>query len=106
MPELKDFMNFPQWSKLIAAAGALIAIGSVSMGRPLGYFLIGLGLLFFGVGETVNRTERKEKETKEGMLGFRMVTVYPWKPTAFGLAMDIIGIGLFLFGIWLVAFAP
>src|SRR5260370_35442623 len=99
-------MNFPQWSKLIAAAGALIAIGSVSTGRQLGYFLIGLGLLFFGVGETVNRPDQKQKETKEGMVGFRMVTVYPWRPTAFGLGMDIVGIGLFWSGIYLVALAP
>ena len=104
MADLKDF-NFQHWWTLMAAAGAAIAVASISV-QYTPSFLIGLGLLFFGVGEWVNRPRQPYKQTVEGMLGFRMVSANPWKPNVFGLILDAIGFGLFGLGLFRVAFGP
>ena len=38
------------------------------------------------------------------MVGFHMANINPWKPNAFGLALDAIGLGLFGFGIYRLLF--
>lgn len=100
MPSLKDF-NFQHWWTLLAAAGSLIAVASIPTKFSLG-FIMGLSLLFFGVGEWINRPRRTQKETVKGLQGFRTFDVFPWQFNLFGLIFEIIGVGLFGFSLYLV----
>jgi hypothetical protein len=73
--DLKDF-NFKHWWTLLAAAGGIIAAASIVPKSTLG-FLVRLSLLFFGIGEWMNRPGKPKKETVEGLQGFRVVDSYP-----------------------------
>jgi len=100
---LKKF-DFEHWWNLVAAAGAIIAVASITEKFVPG-FPIGLGLLFFGVGESANHPRRTE--IKGVTLGnIYKITGNPWKPKVFGLFLDAFGVGLFGLGLFQVAFAP
>ncbi len=92
--------DLKQWWNFIGAAGALLAIVSAPVQFVAGV-LMGLGLLFFGVGEWGNHAIRVKRSSDI------IVESYPWYPYPFGLLLDAIGIGLFGFGLFrLLAFAP
>jgi hypothetical protein len=91
--DLKDF-NFKHWWILMSAAGALIAAASVVPKSTLG-ILAGLSLLFFGLGEWMNRPRTTVKETVEGLRGFSTVDAYPWKPNFLSIVFEAIGVDLF-----------
>jgi hypothetical protein len=96
-----NWSNFKHWWTLMGAAGAAIAVASIPQTFISG-FLIGGALFFFGVGEWSNhqREEKVKQKAPEGMIGFRMVTVYPWTPTVLGVIFDAIGAALFGFVIY------
>jgi hypothetical protein len=102
--DLKDF-NFKHWWTLMSAAGALIAAASVVPKSTLG-ILAGLSLLFFGIGEWINRPRTTVRETVPGLAGFKTADAYPWKPNFLGVVFESIGVVLFgvtVYLIWLVA---
>ena len=104
MPDLKDF-NFKHWWTLLAAAGGLIAAGSIVPKSTLG-FLVGLSLLFFGIGEWINRPRTTQKETVEGLRGFRTVDAFLWKPSFLGVIFELIGVCFFavsLYFVWIIS---
>jgi hypothetical protein len=47
------------WWNVVAVAGGLIAVAAVSQ-QFVAAFLIGLGLLCFGIGEWINHPQRTE----------------------------------------------
>jgi hypothetical protein len=96
---MKDF-NFKHWWTLLAAAGAGIAIASIAKVIFVPGLLIGLALISFGVGEWANHPEKPQKETVEGMKGFRIGTGHPWTPTPIGIILDFVGLGLLGFGFY------
>ena len=98
--DLKDF-NIQHWWKLMAGAGGIIAAASIVPKSTLG-FLVGLSLLFFGLGEWINRPRKAVKETVEGVAGFKIVDDYPWKASILGLILEGIGVLLFVLTIYLV----
>jgi hypothetical protein len=93
MPDLKDF-NFKHWWTLLAAAGGLIAAASIVPKSTFG-LLVGLSLLFFGIGEWINRPRTTQKETVEGLRGFRTVDAFLWKPSFLGVIFEVIGVCFF-----------
>jgi hypothetical protein len=102
--DLKD-LNFKHWWTLMSGAGGLIAAASIVPKSTLG-FLAGLSLLFFGLGEWMNRPRTTIKETVEGLRGFKTVDAYPWKPSFLGIIFDAIGIIFFAvtaYLVWVVA---
>jgi len=100
MAELKAF-NFKHWWTLLAAGGIAIAVASISFTFAPG-LPCGLGLIFFGVGEFANHPEQMTKVTAAGLSGFKARPRHAWKPNAFGLIFDAVGIGLFGFGLSLL----
>lgn len=96
--DLKEF-NLDRWWKMTAVAGALIAIASAPAGFAAG-FLIGLGLLLFGVGEwsMIGRHE----EAVPSVFDSRAIThwIIFRKQSAFGLALDILGVMIFALGLY------
>jgi hypothetical protein len=102
---MEDF-NLKYWWNLLGAAGAAIAVASVTAQFVPG-FAIGLGLLFFGAGEWVNHPRRTEIVRGEMPGSYITTRSNPWKPKPFGLLLDAVGIGLFGFGVFrLVVLAP
>jgi hypothetical protein len=103
--KLDDFKP-EHWWNVVAIAGGLIAIAAVPT-QFISAFLIGLGLLLFGTGEWINHARRTHIKGAPG-IGTYKVTGNPWKPTVRGILLDIVGVGLFGFGIFrlLVPFAP
>lgn len=102
--DLKD-INFKHWWIFLAAAGATIAVAAMVPKSTLG-IVSGLSLLFFGVGEWMNRKRTSVKETVEGLRGFKVVDDYPWKPTILGIIFDFVGVSLFgvtVYLVWTVA---
>jgi hypothetical protein len=92
--------DLEHWWKLMAMAGALLAIASAPTRFGPGV-LMGLGLLLFGAGQWNNHPIQTKRS------GGQIVESYPWHPYFFGLLLITIGIGLFCFGLYrLVAFGP
>jgi hypothetical protein len=95
--------KYKHWWVLIGAAGLVIA-GAAATKPFIPGLLIGLGLLFFGVGEWANHPIQMKRS------GGKITESYPWNykySWGFGLIADVIGIGFFLFGLGrLVAFGP
>jgi hypothetical protein len=84
----------------MAAAGALIASTSAPVIFVPGV-LIGLGLLFFGIGEWINHPIQMRRT------GGVIAESYPWRFSFFGVLLDMIGMGFFGFGVFrLLAFGP
>jgi hypothetical protein len=99
--DLKDF-NLKHWWTLLAAAGGIIAAASIVPKSTLG-FLVGLSLLFFGIGEWMNRPRKLKKETVEGLQGFRVVDSYPWQFSWLGVIFEAIGIGPFATSLYMIS---
>lgn len=94
-------LKIEHWWTLLAVAGAAIAVASIPVRFTPG-FPIGLGLLSCGIGESINHPRQSQKETVEGLRGFRVVDAYPWKPSIVGSVLDGIGVVLIGFGIYLL----
>jgi apolipoprotein N-acyltransferase len=95
MDLLKD-LKIDHWWKLIAVAGALLAIAATPVQFAAGG-LVGLGILFFGAGEWINHPVQQSI----GM-GYGSVwkgTSYPWNPRPLGIVLDALGILLFFIGL-------
>jgi hypothetical protein len=91
------------WPKYVAAGGALIATACGVVQSHFG-LLVGIGLLFFGVGEWINHPQNAE--IKGTMIGRVYKTIgYRWKPNLFGLLLDALGIGLLGFAFLPMAIA-
>jgi hypothetical protein len=104
MAEFKDIYNFKNWWTLLAATGGAVAVAATPKLWVPGW-LVGLGLLLFGAGEWINRPSTVQKQTAEGLKGFRVVPANRWQFNALGFALDTIGAALFGLGIfWLVWF--
>jgi hypothetical protein len=102
MPDLKDLKY---WWAALTYVGGLIAAASIVPKSTLG-FVAGLSLLFFGVGEWMNRPRKPVKQTVEGLVGFKIIDSHPWQPTFLGIIFDAIGVGLFAvfaYLVWMVA---
>ena len=99
--DLKDF-NFKHWWTLLAAAGGIISAASIVPKSTLG-FLVGLSLLFFGVGEWMNRPSKPTKATVEGLQGFRVIDTNPWQFSWLGVIFEAIGIGLFATAVYMIS---
>ncbi|MEA2905600.1 MAG: bacterial/archaeal transporter family-2 protein [Alphaproteobacteria bacterium] len=101
MESLKDFLNLEHWWKLVALAGVAIAIAGLARSVPAAF--AGFGLLLFGAGMWANHSRESQKETIEGLQGFRIRDAYPWKPTAIGVLLSAAGVLLFGFGLYRLA---
>jgi len=95
------------WWNLVAVAGGLIAVGAVPA-QFVAAFLIGLGLLSFGIGEWINHPQRTEIARSKIVNIYTKTRTNPWKPKVFGIGLDALGIGLFALGLLrlLVPLAP
>jgi hypothetical protein len=98
-----DRFKADHWWNVVAFVGGLIAVAAVPE-RFFAAFLIGLGLLSFGIGESINRAQRAEIARSV------VVSIRPkpasnlWKPRLHGIILDILGMGLFGIGVfWLFA---
>jgi hypothetical protein len=93
-----DFENFDKryWWGIFAVAGALIAVRSIS-DYPV--FLVGLGLMFFGAGQTVNRPQKTEIFRGDTVGSYITKRTNPWKAKPFGLALESLGILCFAAGL-------
>lgn len=86
-------ISLDRWWKLLAAAGAAMAIAATAAKFTPG-LLIGLGLMLIGVGEWINRAKRTEVYVTH------KIESYPWKARLLGLFCDGIGIGLAATGLY------
>lgn len=92
--------DLQHWWKLLAAAGALMAASSAPAIFVPGV-LMGLGLLFVGIGEWINHPIQMKRS------GGVITESYPWRFSVTGVVFDTAGIGLFCFGLFrLLAFGP
>jgi hypothetical protein len=83
------------WWILLSVAGGLIAPASITVSSIPG-FLVGLGLLLFGVGQWIDHPVQTRRA------GGAIVTGYPWRPTVFGIAISVLGGALFCYGLYRV----
>jgi hypothetical protein len=97
--------NFKFWWNLLGAAGAAIVVASATASFVPG-FLVGLGILAVGVGEWHNHPRRTEIITGKERGTYIKHGTNPWKPKLFGLIVDAIGIVLFCWGLYRLAFGP
>jgi hypothetical protein len=104
METLKELFNLKHWWKFLSVAGVLIAAAGI--GRSVPGSLVGLGLLLFGVGMWANHPSKGQKQTVEGLLGFRVVDVPTWEPNALGIALCVAGVLLFGFGLVRLVLVP
>ena len=93
-----DTFKPDHWWNVVAVAGGLIAVAAVPA-QFTAAFLIGLGLLFFGAGEWVNRPRQTQVKGAK-VVGLYKFTGNPWKPKVHGILMDALGIGLFGLGLF------
>lgn len=95
--ELPKEFDDRHWWILVSIAGGLIAVASAPVKFVAG-FVIGLGLLAFGIGQWIDHPIRSSVGG-----GFH-VTGYPWHPSVFGMMLSIAGGALFAFGLWRLVF--
>jgi hypothetical protein len=101
---MKKF-DLQHWWNLIAAAGAITVVAFFIAQLTHG-FLLGIGLLLFGVGERINHREPRGIVSTE-IPGSSITTEsYPRDPNLAGLALDVIGIVFFGIGFLLMVLAP
>jgi hypothetical protein len=86
----KDFDD-RHWWILVGIAGALIATASAPVKFVPG-FVIGLALLFFGVGQWIDHPIQTSRS--QGVI----TTRHPWRPSVLGVTLSLGGIALFAFG--------
>jgi hypothetical protein len=98
-PDLKDLYSFKHWWTLLAVTGGLIAVAATPKAWVPGW-LVGLGLLLFGAGQWISRPSKKKRETVEGLKGFHVVTAYEWHFDWWGTSLVVVGVLLFLLGVW------
>ncbi|HEX3063969.1 MAG TPA: hypothetical protein VHQ39_00745, partial [Dongiaceae bacterium] len=85
--DLKNF-DLGHWWKLTAAAGALIAVASATAGFAAG-FLVGVGLLLFGVGEWISHPQ-VQRPVPNAYRPLGIVTTHERNPMMLGFALDVI----------------
>lgn len=92
-----DSLDIKHWWKAIAAIGLALCIAAVTA-KHHQLLLLGLGAIFFGIGEWINRPPQ-QYFIKQGAGGINgIMTGHPWQPKPLGLILDIIGILLIAFG--------
>jgi hypothetical protein len=91
------------WWNVVTIAGAVITVTFFILQLTHG-FLLGLGLLLFGIGERINHPMRSKMDRGRGS----SVTIEsdPRDPNGLGFSLDAIGIGLFMIGLFLMVMAP
>jgi hypothetical protein len=101
---MKKF-DLQHWWNLMAVAGAVIAV-TFFIAQLTHGFLLGLGLLLFGIGERINHPMRSEIVRRE-IVGSSITTESnPREPTGLGISLDVIGILLVGIGLFLTVLAP
>ena len=98
MAGLDDFKLLDEWYKATIAGGAVIAVPAITVGNDTA-LICAIGLLLFGVGEFINHPFRSGFIYNEygGVAG--TMKGRSRRPKTFGIALDILGIGLLLYGI-------
>jgi hypothetical protein len=86
------------WWNLVAVGGGLIAAAAVPV-QFVAAFLIGLGLLSFGVGEWVNHAQQTETARSKIVSIHTRTRGNPWRPKVHGILLDALGVGLLGLGI-------
>ena len=94
MDVLKKF-DLQHWWNLVAATGAAIAVAFFIAQLTHG-FLLGMGLLLFGIGERINHSGRRDIVPAE----------ISREPNVVGLVLDVFGTVLFGIGLFVTVFAP
>ena len=87
------------WYKAVLAAGVALGIAAVAAGHtPL--LIVALGLVFWGAGEFMNHPFRSGIVYNEygGISG--TVSGHPRRPKPLGIALDILGWALILWGLF------
>ncbi|RJO75453.1 MAG: hypothetical protein C4523_00025 [Myxococcales bacterium] len=98
MEFLKSFDFELWWNKLIVVGLALVAGALAAKERDL--VVIGLGLIACGFGELKNHKKLIEWTPPSAYVPQGMITSYPRVPTPLGVGLDVIGVGLMLFGLY------
>jgi hypothetical protein len=93
-----DKSKLNHWWSILAIAGGLIAVAAVP-GQFVAAFLIGVGLLSFGVGEWINHPRRTEIARPGVVSIYARTKSNPWKPQVRGILLDALGIGLLGLGL-------
>jgi hypothetical protein len=103
---MKEF-DLQHWWNLVAAAGAIIAV--IFFVAQLNHgFLLGLGLLLFGIGERINHPMQSKFPRGEsvGSSSISIAESRPREPTGFGISLDTFGIVLIGITLFLAVLAP
>lgn len=87
-----------EWYKAVFAAGAALGVPAIAAGNNVA-LLCAIGLLIFGIGEFMNHPSRSRLVYNEygGITG--IVIGRSREPVAIGVIIDVLGIGLLLYGI-------
>jgi hypothetical protein len=89
MDEMTKF-NFPRWWRLITAAGAIVSVVFL-IAQLIHGFLLGVGLLLFGIGGWINHPVRQQMCRNTNSVG---------------LALNDVGIVFVGLSLLLMVFAP
>jgi hypothetical protein len=89
--DLRAF-GLDEWWKALAAAGLAIVLASITV-KFVPAFLIGLGVLLFGIGEWRNHPLQEQIG-----FGFKL-SGHPRSASIFGLACDAVGLVLAALGL-------
>lgn len=97
--ELKDVRDPTQWHIAFALAGLAITVAAVAVHeKPI--VVVGIGLMLFGLGEMKNHPYHEWVYVNDFGTPQMKGTGHPRLPSLLGLALDAIGIALFVAGLW------
>lgn len=98
---MTEKIDLSHWWKASFAGGIALAVAAAAIGHNA-LILIGIGFACFGIGEWINRPIQQALHQGYGVQG--IITAHPWRPKPVGLALDAIGVALFLIGAYRLVF--